>query len=154
MEFRIARVRQFSVYVAGFRLEDRCRSLWVVEVVELFGHVTCERVVYRHGAILLILRVRFGFNARRSRWSSEQRTGRSERKRRGTRDRGRRQNKETTNAQTCDDMWMNMFYADTLCDTLMCTRMKVSRKSVVWGCSVHTPRHLQWIAIDCKRNQL
>ena len=23
--------------------------------------------------------------------------------------RGRRQNKETTNAQTCDDMWMNMF---------------------------------------------
>ena len=25
---------------------------------------------------------------------------------------------ETTNAQTCDDMWMNMFYADTSCDTL------------------------------------
>ena len=39
-------------------------------------------------------------------------------KSRGTRDRGRRQNKETTNAQTCDDMWMNMFYADTSCDTL------------------------------------
>ena len=32
-------------------------------------------------------------------------------------DRGR-QNKETTNAQTCDDMWMNMFYAETSCDTL------------------------------------
>ena len=30
----------------------------------------------------------------------------------------RRQNKETTKAQTCDDMWMNMFYADTSCDTL------------------------------------
>ena len=28
------------------------------------------------------------------------------------------QNKETTNAQTCDDMWMNMFHADTSCDTL------------------------------------
>ena len=41
-----------------------------------------------------------------------------ERNSRGTRDRGRRQNKETTNAQTCDDMWMNMFYADTSCDTL------------------------------------
>ena len=27
-------------------------------------------------------------------------------------------NKRTTNAQTCDDMWMNMFYADTSCDTL------------------------------------
>ena len=36
----------------------------------------------------------------------------------GTKDRGRRQNKETTNAQTCDDMWMNMFYADTSSDTL------------------------------------
>ena len=36
----------------------------------------------------------------------------------GTRDRGRRQNKETTNAHTCDVMWMNMFYADTSCDTL------------------------------------
>ena len=50
--------------------------------------------------------MRFGFNARRSRHcgsgSSEQRTGRSERERRGTRDRGKRQNKETTNAQTCD----------------------------------------------------
>ena len=30
------------------------------------------------------------------------------------------------NAQTCDDMWMNMFYADT-----SCTRMKVSRKRLV-----------------------
>ena len=41
------------------------------------------------------------------------------RERRGTRNRGRRQNKETTtNAQTCDDMWMNMLYADTSCDTL------------------------------------
>ena len=26
--------------------------------------------------------------------------------------------KKTTNAQTCDDMWMHMFYADTSCDTL------------------------------------
>ena len=44
--------------------------------------------------------------------------GRSERERRGMRDRGRRQNKGTTNTQTCDDMWMNTFYADTSCDTL------------------------------------
>ena len=41
-----------------------------------------------------------------------------ERESRGTRDRRRRQNKETTNAQTRDVMWMNMFYADTSCDTL------------------------------------
>ena len=56
----------------------------------------CEKVVYRHRAILLILRVRIGFSARRSRpregGSSGQRAGRSERESRGTRDRGRRQN--------------------------------------------------------------
>ena len=37
---------------------------------------------------------------------------------RGRRDRGRSQNKETTSAQTWYDMWMNMFYADTSCETL------------------------------------
>ena len=45
---------------------------------------SCERVVCRHGAILLNLRVRIGFSARRFRphggWSSGQRIGRSERK--------------------------------------------------------------------------
>ena len=93
---------------------SRCRSLWVVEavelVVELVGLITCERVVYRHKAMLLILRMHIGFSARRSRpqgsWSSRQRT---ERESRGTRDRGRKQNKETTNAQTCDDMCTNIF---------------------------------------------
>ena len=85
------------------------------------------------------------FNARHSRhrgsWSLEQRTGGSERERRGTRDR-RRQNKETTNAQTCDHMWMTMFYADTLCDTwatMWCAQRWTCRESLVWGCSVHTP---------------
>ena len=102
-----------------------------------------ERVVYRHGAILLILRVRIGFGARRSRrhggWSSGQRTGRSERESRGTRDRGRRQNKETTKDQTCDDMWMNMFYANTSCDTLshnvMCAQGWKCREKVT--CEVY-----------------
>ena len=46
-----------SVYVARFILEDHCRSLWVVEVVEELGLKTCERVVHRHGAILLIVKV-------------------------------------------------------------------------------------------------
>ena len=91
-------------------------SSWKVSVS------SCERVVYRHGVILLILRVRIGFSARRSRahgsCSSGQRPSRSERKSRGTRDRGRRQNKETTNAQTCDDMCMNILLWDTCCDTL------------------------------------
>ena len=89
---------------------------------------------------------RCGFSARRSRphesWSSGQRTGRSERKSRGTRDRGRRQNKETTNAQTCDDMCMNIFlcrhvvrHLEPQCDVF--TRIKVSRKTLVWGVSVY-----------------
>ena len=30
-------------------------------------HILCEKVVYRHGAILLILQVRIGFTARRNR---------------------------------------------------------------------------------------
>ena len=45
-------------------------------------------------------------------------------------------NKETTNAQTCDDMWMNIFlcrhavrHLELQCD--VCTRMKVSRKSLM-----------------------
>ena len=44
---------------------------------------------------------------------------------------------ETTNDQTRDDMWMNMFYADTSCDILsnnmMWARMKVSRRSLPPG---------------------
>ena len=116
-------------------------------------HRSCKkknlfRVVHRHGAVLLILRVRFGFNARRSRhygsWISERRTGRSERERGGTRDRRRRQNKGTTNAQTCDDMWMNMFCADTSWDTLshnvVCAQgWKCSRKSRVRVFCPHLP---------------
>ena len=60
VEFRIVRERRLRVYVDGFILEERCKSIWVVEVVEVVGLVTCERVVYRHGTILLILRVRRG----------------------------------------------------------------------------------------------
>ena len=67
----------------------------------------------------------------RHRWSwTEQRTSRSERERGSTRDRGRRQNKETTNAQTCDDMRMYMFCADTSCGTLSHNVMCVTE----WKC--------------------
>ena len=37
----------------------------VVEVVEDVGLTTCQRMVYRHGAILLIVRECSGFNPRR-----------------------------------------------------------------------------------------
>ena len=68
----------------------------------------------------------------------------SERKGGGTRDRGRRQNKGTTNAQTCDDMCMNIFLCrhvvrplEPQCD--VCTKMKMSRKSRVRVFCPHTP---------------
>ena len=60
----------------------------------------------------------------------------SERESRGARGRGKRQSKETTNAQTCDDMCMSDFahthtlrHLEPQCD--VCTKMKVSRKSLV-----------------------
>ena len=36
----------------------------------------------------------------------------------------------------------------------ICLCVKVHEKNDVRGVSVYTPRRLQWIAIDCKRNQL
>ena len=67
VEFRIERVRKLRIYVVGFILEDHRRTLWVVEVVEELGLITCERVVYRHGSILLMVRECSGFNPRRFR---------------------------------------------------------------------------------------
>ena len=58
-----------------------------------------------------------------------------ERESRGAREKGRRQNKETTNAQTCGDMCVSDFVRHTLrhlepqCN--VCTRSKCSKKSFV-----------------------
>ena len=73
----------------------------VVVVVQ----AVCERVVYRHGATLLMLRARVEFQDREQVEVREKIEAR---------DSGRRQNKRTTNAQ----MWINMFYEDTSCNTL------------------------------------
>ena len=85
------------------------------------------------GAILLVERVRIGFLAPQSRphgsWSSGQRTSGSERESRSTRERerGRRQNKETTNAQTYIFLCRHVVrHLEPQC--VVCTRMKVSRK--------------------------
>ena len=51
---------------SGRSLQKSVSSL-VELVVELVGLITSEGVVYRHRAILLILRVRIGYNARRPR---------------------------------------------------------------------------------------
>ena len=50
VEFRIERVRRFRVYVNGFILEDRCVSLWVVEVVDNVRLITCRRGCFSHRA--------------------------------------------------------------------------------------------------------
>ena len=98
VEFRIARVRKFRVYVDGFILEDRCRSLWVVEVVELVGLITCEKVLYRHGAKQIILRVCKWFSTQRFRphggWWPGWRRWRNQRRCGVTRKRGRGQSTE------------------------------------------------------------
>ena len=56
VEFCIARIRRFNAYVDGFVLEDHCRNLWVIEVVEELGLIPCEKIENPHGAILLIAR--------------------------------------------------------------------------------------------------
>ena len=76
VEFRFGRVRRLRIFVATFILEDRCRSLWVIEVVEEVGLITCEGVVHRHGAIPLIVRECSGFyfSAVTNTWKSVSRT--------------------------------------------------------------------------------
>ena len=74
----------------------------------------CDRVVHRHGAILPIERVGTGFNPRRIRhcgsWCAGQRTSRQWRASGGAREKGRRQNKETTNE--CSNMWHHGWHVD------------------------------------------
>ena len=73
VEFRIDRVRRFRVDVDGFTLEDRCVSLWVVEVVDHVGLITCRRGCIGHWASLFILWIFAVFVDRqrslRCRWS-------------------------------------------------------------------------------------
>ena len=106
----------------GLILEDHCRSLWEVEVVLDVGLITCERMVYRHGATLLIRRRRSGCFPRRCwhwRRSAGQSAGRVW-KRRGKRRR------ETREGQTRRDnertikrsSWMTWRWNDARKQTL------------------------------------
>ena len=63
---------------------------------------------------------------------------------RDAREKGRRQNKETTNTQTCGDICMSDFLPDTRCDTLshnvMCAQNQICRGKV--SCEVYlSTRH-------------
>ena len=128
VEFRIARVRRLRIHVAGYLLEDHCRSLWVVEVVEELGLITCKWIVYRHGATLLIVRECSDFIPRRWRhWRrcDRQRTGRqSKRKGRSgveTRERQtRRHNKRTLKHVTS---WMACGWNECAPETLWATML-------------------------------
>ena len=74
----------------------------------LFNAYICERVVHRHGTILLIVRVRTGFNPRRIRhcgsWCARQRTNRQWWESRSARERKKTKREQTTHTQTCDIM--------------------------------------------------
>ena len=66
---------------------------------------------------------------------------------------------QTTHAETydiMDGMWMDWLRTwDTLShDVSVITCARCMRKNHVWGVSAYTLRRLQWIATDCKRNQL
>ena len=67
--------------------------------------------------------------------------------------------RETKNAQTRVDMWMKMFFMrhalrhlEPQCGVNTCAKVHEKMCSVRMFCS--HPRRLQWIAVNCKRNQL
>ena len=84
----------------------------------------------------------------------------SEREKVEARERQRKKTKQGNNKRS--NMWWHVhewyFVRHTLRhlepQCVVCTRSNMSRKTIVWGVSVYTHRRLQWIAIDCKRNQL
>ena len=108
---RYASKGRFLEYVWEISLSPPCRAQ------------KCERVVYRHGAILThfcgcalpfmlgVLDIIAVEVQNRDQVEERENVEARETEEEDT-------NKETTNAQTCDDMWMNMFHADTSCDTL------------------------------------
>ena len=67
----------------------------------------------------------------------------NERESRDARGRGRRQSKETTNAQTCDDMYVSVLLTDTRCDTLshnvMCAQGQICRENLSCEVYLSTP---------------
>ena len=124
----------------------------------------CKRIVYRHNAMLLNVRVRSGFSPHRwplcGIWCWSQRTSRL-RKRKGRNERKRKwDNTRTNNARSI--MWHHGWHVDgtnahlwPLEPRCECHHMsKVYEKNHVWNVPVYTPNRLQWIVIDCERNQL
>ena len=82
----------------------------------------------------------------------------SARESRGARGRGRRQNenKQQTLKHVMTCAWVIL--SDTRCDTLshnvVCAQSESGREKLSCEVYVYTHRRLQWIAIDCKRNEL
>ena len=128
----------------------------------------CERIEYRHGTILLIVRECSGWNPRRWRlwrWCARQRTGRlwkrKGRRGRETGERERDKHEETTNARS--NIWHHGWHVNGVSEMRTETpwatmwvwsHVQGAWEKNVWGVSVYRPRRLQWIAVDCKGNQL
>ena len=122
----------------------------------------CERIENRHGTILLIVRECSLFNPRRWRhwrWCAGQKTSRLwNRKGRSGRETGERQ---TRRDNQHSNMWHHGWHVDGVKCALRpwATMWVWSHVQGAWEkntCDLFlsTPRRLQWIAIDCKQNQL
>ena len=135
------------------------------------GLITCEKMVFRHGAILLIVRRRGGFIPRRCRHIGDGVQSRVQiecgREEVNNGEKQEKDNHEETNNERSsthhgwheDGMkrahrqigWLVLSHAVWYACNLMC---KLHEKNDVWNVSVYTLRRLQWVAIDNKRNQL
>ena len=109
---------------------------------------SCERIVYRHGAILLIVRDCSGFNPRRWRHCEScagQRTGRQWKRKVEVRDKEKGDKTRTNNARS--NMWHHGWQVDGTNAHLrhlepQCGRKhmcKVHEKKHVWGVPVNNP---------------
>ena len=154
-DLRVMQVR--GPRVAGLLLEENFSGLWVVELVEEAGLITCERGFIGQRARLLIGRSAQGILLRtyphgRGKGRSQSSGGWSGRWERQMKSAKRGSKREQTITQA-HDTWMG-WRAQTLepmsCDITLQVRTN-TRKTRRVRCTVYTPRRLQQIAISCKR---
>ena len=132
--------------VAGGLLDECVSSLRDVVVVDESGLITCQRCAVGHCAQLLISWSAHGTSHRANphgRWRTGEWKRRWER-----RVEGRRVSRQQ---QHPDDTWMTCArHLEPMSRATVLWVWRNKRKCDVWGCSVHTSRRLQEIAISCK----
>ena len=142
VEFRVTQVRGHRVFVAGLLLDDHCRSLWVVEVVEELGLITCGRSVFHQRARLLSWRRhkdKLHWRCPHGRRSSGQSTGRSGKRRtRWKRDTRRESERSNNEEQALNrSSWMAWMWCDARMRTLEPCPCLVIFWSIVGQCLDH-----------------